>query len=80
MEDLNNIEKELDQLNIEFGDNNLLNDLKELNKIEEGIKESDSIINEAKKILSIIRVDKGKLKRKKYINEKKYFKFFLRGN
>ena len=39
MEDLNNIEKKLDQLNIEYGDNNFMNDLKESNKIEEGIKE-----------------------------------------
>ena len=49
MEDFINIEKEIDQLNINFGDNNFLNDLKEINQIEEDIKESNSIINEAKK-------------------------------
>lgn len=49
MEDLKDIEKELDQLNKEFGDINLLNDLKEINKIEEDINNSDSIINDAKK-------------------------------
>ena len=71
MEDFINIEKEIDQLNINFGDNNFLNDLKEINQIEEDIKESNSIINEAKKILSLIRVDKDKLKRKKYTLKQK---------
>ena len=71
MEDFSIIQKEIDQLNIEFGDNNFLNDLKEKNQIEEVIKESDSIINEAKKILSLIIVDKSKLKRKKYTLKQK---------
>ena len=71
MEDLNNIEKELDQLHIEFEDNNFLNDLKEINKIEENIIELDSKLNEAKKILSSIRVDKFKMKRKKYTLKQK---------
>ena len=48
-----------------------MNDSKEINQIEEDLKESDSILNEAKKILSHIRVDKGKLKRNKYTLKQK---------
>ena len=71
MEDKNKTEKELDHLNNEFGDINNMEDLKEIDNIKENINSSNLIINDAKKILSSIRTETGKKKRKKYTLKQK---------
>ena len=71
MEDKNKTEKELDHLNNEFGDINIMEDLKEIDNIKENINSSNLIINDAKKILSSIRTETGKKKRKKYTLKQK---------
>ena len=71
MEDKNKTEKELDHLNNEFGDINIMEDLKEIDNIKEKKNSSNLIINDAKKILSSIRTETGKKKRKKYTLKQK---------
>ena len=48
-----------------------MEDLKEIDNIKENINSSNLIINDAKKILSSIRTETGKKKRKKYTLKQK---------